>query len=736
MPLFGELKRRSVFHIAATYLVVGWLLTEVLTTLLPAFGAPPWASRTVILVFALGFVPAIILSWVYEITPDGIKKDSEVDRTEAAGQRSSSRSGYAAVAAVAVAVILVSVFSSRVANESVAPSASVVSNASVAVLPFVNMSGNEENEYFSDGLTETLLHILAQVPELKVAARTSSFAFRDQNKTIVEIADALDVAHVLEGSVQRAGDRVRITAQLIRANDGFHVWSENYDRTLDDIFGIQDEIAAKVGGALSASLLGSNNNGTLIASATTSSPDAFDLYLQALQGRATYSHGGLQTAEGLLKGALTIDPDFLDAKTELAINYWQQVETGLMDQQSAFPNIVALVDQVIAIRPDDPNARAIRLFADAAARSLEVGPQVFLDAGVELEKIVAASPAAFQPKLMLTRIYQGTQQLAKAVPLMNDALVRDPLNPRIHYELGSLYSGLEQPDEARAALQKSLEIEPNQPNAYAILGGISLRAGDGLDYMRQILRAIEVDPADHELPGVIAELLYRLDLIDEGDDFRNRVLAVAPTSEIAYRIELIRALSIGDEVASIASARRAIEDDVNDRRFSFTGAVQHILRVAAKRGTVEEDSLYLNEQVPGLLQVDVVSAPGKYRTAQLAAFDAWYVALPREEMLARLETLGDISLSFGFDPKNVPPIYLGILALRGEVEEAVEVALAGVFSTSVAINLGWQETYALPQYADIVAEPRVQEAMRQWQAEEDALREQIRAFLLDLSTST
>ena len=379
-----------MFHVAATYLVVGWLLTEVLTTLLPAFGAPSWVSRAVMLVFALGFVPAIILSWVYEITPDGIKKDSDVDRTDGDLRRSPSRWGYATVAAVAAGVILVSVFSSRVNIEQAAPAVTTVNDASVAVLPFVNMSGNEDNEYFSDGLTETLLHILAQVPELKVAARTSSFAFRDQNKTIVEIADALDVAHVLEGSVQRAGDRVRITAQLIRANDGFHVWSENYDRTLDDIFGIQDEIAVKVGGALSASLLGSVDDGSLAGTATTSSPDAFDLYLQALQGRATYSHGGLRTAEGLLKGALTTDPDFLDAKTELAINYWQQVETGLMDQQAAFTNIVALVDQVIATRPDDANARAIRIFADAAARSLEVGPQVFVEAGVELEAIVAA----------------------------------------------------------------------------------------------------------------------------------------------------------------------------------------------------------------------------------------------------------------------------------------------------------------------------------------------------------
>ena len=155
---------------------------------------------------------------------------------------------------------------------------------------------------------------------------------------------------MLEGSVQRAGDRVRITAQLIRAADGFHVWSENYDRTLDDIFGIQDEIAAKVGGALTASLLGTPSNITIDGISTTS-PDAFDLYLLALNERSTYSYGGLSAAEDLLKGALTIDSEFLDAKTALANNYLQQIETGLMDSSEAYPLITANTDQVLAVKP-------------------------------------------------------------------------------------------------------------------------------------------------------------------------------------------------------------------------------------------------------------------------------------------------------------------------------------------------------------------------------------------------
>jgi len=735
VSLFNELKRRNVFRVAAAYLVVGWLLTEVLTTLLPAFGAPDWVSKAVMLVFALGFLPTIIFSWVYELTPDGIKKDHEVSREDSDAPEPSRRLEFITITSVVVGIIFIAVFSSRSDMGEPSPGASTISNASVAVLPFVNMSGSEDNEYFSDGLTETLLHMLAQIPDLKVAARTSSFAFRDQNKTIGQIARALDVAHILEGSVQRSGDRVRITAQLIRAEDGFHVWSENYDRTLDDIFGIQDEIAEKVGGALSASLLGTPD-GTAVAGTMTEIPDAYDLYLQALQYRSTYSYGGLEAAEGLLKGALTIDPDFLEAKTELASNYWHQVETGLMDQDTAFPEIVAITDQVLAVRPEDVDARAIQISATTVLRAQQDGPQVFLQATGELESIVASAPTAIEPKVLLTRFYQGRQQFDKAVPLMEDALRQDPFNPRIHYELGSLYMALEQWDDAREALENSLEIEPVQPNALASLARVSLQAGDGVDYLRQFLTAIEVDPADYELPGIIATFLYELDLIEEGDDFRDRVLAIAPTSEISYQVELLRAINIGDEEGSIASARRAIEGDIDDRRFSFGGAVQHLLRTAASRGTVAEEIEFLQENAPNILDIDATTTPRKYRVAQFVAFDAWYVSLPRDELLRRLQRMGEIAESFGFDPEQNPDTYVGILVLQGNVDEAIEVALADVFSESVAVHLDWRRTLSQAQYAEFVEDPRIQTAMQRWENEEAVLHDQIKSFLADLSISS
>ena len=733
MSLFDELKRRNVFRVAFAYLVVGWLLTEVLTNVLPAFGAPEWMSRAVMLIFALGFLPAIIFSWIYEITPEGIRKDHEVDRE---GHRSRHRSGkleYLTIGAVVTGIIFIAVIGSRSGLEPAATPEVTVDQASVAVLPFVNMSGNPDNQYFSDGLTETLLHMLAQFSDLKVAARTSSFAFRDQNKTIKEIAGALDVAHILEGSVQRSGDRVRITAQLIRAADGFHVWSENFDRTVDDIFSIQDEIAEKVGTALSRSLLGSDPE-TRYASTTTNT-DAYDLYLQALQARKTFSYGGLQAAEDLLKGALAVDPDFLEAKTELAVVYIHQIETGLVDQAQGFRDAVAMADQVLQVR-EDPNALAIRTIAQAGFDGQTASPESFSDAIVELESITARWPGELLPKILLARFYQGFEQHDNAIELLQLELERDPFNARILYELGIFLSSADRTDEAVAAFRQSLEIEPSQPNVYARIGNIRLQQGDGVEFLQMFLAAMEVDPVDHELPGIIASVLYELDLIEEGDDFRNRVMALAPTSEIAYQIEMLRAINTGDEVASVASARRAIEANIDDRRFSFGGAVQHLLRTAAKNGTVDEEMAYLDKQIPGLLEIDNPSLPFKFRTAQFVAFDAWYVTLSRNELIERLNRLLEIGAAFGGKPEENPETYVGILALKGEHEAATELALSEIFSQSVANYLGWRRTISQAQFAEIVTDPRVQQAIRRWESEEETLRNQMRNYLSDLSAST
>jgi len=733
MTLVSELRRRNVFRVVFAYLVVGWLLTEVLTTILPEIGAPAWASRAVILVFALGFIPAVVLPWIYELTPDGIKRESEIDGSEDL-RRSSRTFDYLAIATVAVLILVLAVLGARTTIDAPRSPGQVISNASVAVLPFVNMTGDKDNEYFSDGLTETLLHMLAQIPDLQVAARTSSFAFKGQSKTAREIASALQVAHILEGSVQLAGNRVRITAQLIRAEDGFHVWSSNFDRDFNDIFAVQDEIAREVGSELSASLLGEEQE-TKIAGVSTRNPDAYDLYLQALGERATFSYGGLQASENLLKGALMTDPNFLDAKTELAVNYLHQFETGLMDRDEAVANCTAMTAQVLASRPDDPAATAIQLFVGLAGDGDRGDPGRVFGAIEELEKLVAENPADYRIRVILARLLQKVQQFDRALVVHLEALPLDPFNPRVHYELGSLYLQLGRPQKARAALEKSLEIEPRQPNAYGKLAQVSSQLGNGVDAVQQLLKAFEIDPRDHELPGHVALFLYDLGLLEEGDDFRNLVLAVAPTSDIAYQVDLRGAVSSGDVSRSIATARRAIEDDVGERQPVFRDAVGYLMRTAASNGTVVETTAYLEQNAPGIFDINAESVPPKYRNAQIAALDAWYVTLPRDELLRRLDDLLKTSADFGIDPLEDPGVKLGVHALRGETEAAIETALTQVFTQPVTTSLHWREMFSQAQYAEIIADERVKDALQRWEEEYDELRERVRAYLADLSAA-
>jgi TolB-like protein/Flp pilus assembly protein TadD len=734
MSLVAELRRRNVFRVAAAYLVVGWLLTEVLTTILPTLGAPEWTSRAVILIFALGFIPAVVISWFFELTPEGIKREEDVQRHETGSKRFGRKLDYVTVVGVVILIVFVGLFSARQTGDDSAPAVLAVNDASVAVLPFANMSNDPDNEYFSDGLTETLLHMLAQIPDLQVAARTSSFAFKGQNINVREIAAALGVAHILEGSVQRAGDQVRITAQLIRADDGFHVWSEVYDRTVDDIFTTQDEIARKVGYALTESLLGAEE--APVAGVDTADPDAYDLYLQAREAGATFSYGGLKAAEDLLKGALLIDPDFVDAKIELATGYIQQFETGLMDPRAALNEIRVIMAQVLEARPDDPVARATQIYAAAYDRMISGDFGAMGDAAAELKQIVQDHPGELRPRLLLARTYSQHFQNEAAIPVLEAALESDPYNPRVLYELGAVNFGLQNWEQARESLVRSLELNPQQPNAYIYLARISLQEGDGVEYVRRFFQAVEVDPEDHEVPGLLAVFLYQLDLVEQGDDLHKRVQALAPTSEIAYRLDLVRAIAVGDEEAASAAARRAIVDDIDERQESWAGALRYLLLKAIDDGRAEEEMAWLESQVPGIFEVEGEAVPQKHRMAQGLALNSWYASLPRTEALEKVDRFLATMEGLGFEPMEEPTIAWNVHAMRGEIEAAVDIALEGIFSQSVAVNRNWRQSAILPQFADVLADERVQAALQRWEDEENALREDVRAYLEDLQAAS
>jgi len=266
MSVFEQLKRRNVIRVAALYVVVSWLILQVADVLVDAFELPNWSMRLLIAILLLGFPLALAFSWIFELTPEGVMRETEI--SEGSNRRFARRTLNIAIA------LLLTLGIGIVAIERIIPED--VPARTIAVLPFVNMSDDPGNEYFSDGLSEELLNVLAEIRELKVTARTSSFAFKNKETDIPTIARQLNVANVLEGSVRKSGNQIRITAQLIDAASGYHLWSETYDRTLDDIFEVQDEIAAAVVDALRLSLLGEEPR------VRQTTPEAFSAYLQAL----------------------------------------------------------------------------------------------------------------------------------------------------------------------------------------------------------------------------------------------------------------------------------------------------------------------------------------------------------------------------------------------------------------------------------------------------------------------
>ncbi len=276
-----ELKRRNVYKVGIAYVVIAWLLIQIATQVFPFFDIPNWAVRLVILLLALGFPVALVLAWAFEITPEGIKRDSEIAPNESITRRTGRKliGITIAVAVAAGGMLAFQLFGPRLMTERI-PAASqatpvaVISENSIAVLPFVDMSQAKDQGYFSDGISEELLNLLGRIPQLKVPSRTSSFSFKGKQVEIPEIARQLRVAHVLEGSVRKSGDQLRITAQLIRAADGYHLWSETYDRKMDDIFKIQDEIAGEVVRKLKITLIGA------APKVRETDPQAYALYLR------------------------------------------------------------------------------------------------------------------------------------------------------------------------------------------------------------------------------------------------------------------------------------------------------------------------------------------------------------------------------------------------------------------------------------------------------------------------
>ncbi len=352
MSLFAELRRRNVIRVAMFYAVAAWVLLQVGDLLFGALGVPPWGLKLLLGLLLLGFPMALVFAWVYELTPEGLKREREVEPGASVTHQTAGKLNalIAVLLVLAIGLVVADRFVFRRAPATAAATGAAASlpapgtptvpgeatQASIAVLPFVNMSDDKANEYFSDGLTEELLNVLANVPGLRVIARTSSFSYKGKEVKIADVARDLNVDNVLEGSVRKSGNRVRITTQLIRSADSSHLWSQTYDRDLNDIFAVQDEISNEVVDALKLKLLKPAASGE---SGGTQVPAAYEAYLRGKHARHEgEAEATLRDALAAFDEAIRLDPGYAqayagkaDALNTLASNAYMPFDVGFRE---------------------------------------------------------------------------------------------------------------------------------------------------------------------------------------------------------------------------------------------------------------------------------------------------------------------------------------------------------------------------------------------------------------------
>ena len=464
LSFYTELRRRNVFKVGIVYFVVAWLLLQVSDTLGPALRLPEWLVSAVAFLLILGFPVALVFAWAFDLTPEGLKRESEGDPAAPIAGKPGKKLNYTIVAALMIAlsyfVFEIIVLDSdrdtaeiptavQVAQQQPAEIESAGVDNSIAVLPFVNMSSDEEQDYFSDGLSEELLNLLAGIPELKVAARTSSFSFKGKDLGIPEIASQLNVAHVLEGSVRKHGNQLRITAQLIRADNGYHIWSETYDRQLDNVFQIQEDIAIAVVDALKITLLGE------APKTRKTDPRAYQLFLEGHYLKRQISSGALNRAIEVFKEAVEIDPAYAPAWAELADTY---IWGGGSDELSGEERH-ALADQAIqtaiSTDPDYAFAYYVRgIWWIFAKNNFKQGIEDFEHA-LELDPDDAFIVAAIGKGAVLTG------QFDLAISQYQAALAMEPLVPEFHWFLGRAYLSSGRLDEAEETFRTLSSISPS-----------------------------------------------------------------------------------------------------------------------------------------------------------------------------------------------------------------------------------------------------------------------------------
>jgi TolB-like protein/Tfp pilus assembly protein PilF len=460
MNLVNELKRRNVIRMAGLYLVGAWLITQVSSTVLPMFGAPDWLPRSIVILLAVGFLPALIFAWVFELTPEGIKRDAEVKPEESIAPQTGRRMDRAIIAVLIVALAYFAVDKFVLAPHN-AMVAGAVSDKSIAVLPFENLSDEKSNAYFAEGIQDEILTRLAKIGALHVISRTSTQQYASKPGNLSEIARQLGVANIVEGSVQKAGDAVRVNVQLIRAATDAHLWAEIYDRKLDNLFTVQSEVAGAIASQLQATLSGEEKKA--LAAPLTINAQAHDAWLRAVVyfNRGGEDPQGDELAIEQLTEATRIDPAFATAWALLSrchgSQYFQQYDHS--DARKA--KAKAALDRAVQLAPDTTETRtAVGYYQYWVERDFQAAIRTFSAIEAKEPNNIDALPA-------LAYIARRQGRNDEAVRRLNQAIELDPRNIQLLTEAAWTYTQGRDYSGARHVVDRALNVKPDDGNLVA-----------------------------------------------------------------------------------------------------------------------------------------------------------------------------------------------------------------------------------------------------------------------------
>lgn len=489
MRFFAELRRRNVYRVATAYVIVGWLVMQVVDVMQPALRLPEWVATLFAVVLLIGFPIAMVLSWVFDVTPEGIVRTEAAVAGDASRLQASRRldviivAGLALVAGLIVWQQLDSKTEPRLSQE-----------PTIAVLPFEDLSQLGDQQYFADGVSEEILNILARQPSLRVTGRTSSFSFRDSDKTLSEIGSTLGVAALLEGSVRKQGDRVRILARLVVADDGTTLWNESYEAELVDIFAVQDRIAEEVLGALAARL---EDGGERPARAPTF--EIYDRYLRARELIATRRPDAVAEANTLLETVVALEPDYAAPIAQLAMSARLLTRgpggVGALPIEEALPKAVGYAERALELDPELADAHAVRGL-------LYMDQKRLLLAETSLRRALEINPAHTNARLWLTLCLTGKLRFRNAAEELEAMFEIDPLFPPVGPNLVGMAFGIGDPELARRVVDKLERIEA--PAATTEVAKARYEAGTG--NLADAIRRLEDNAEVVRSPSVVAPL--------------------------------------------------------------------------------------------------------------------------------------------------------------------------------------------------------------------------------------